>query len=134
MRIYFEVLGKPVGKQRPRTVRNKYSGKVHTFTPDKTKSYEAEVAKAYMKSASRNQFAVKFDSAVGVSIFVFVKCPKKQTYSSPTVKPDIDNIAKTILDALNGVAYEDDKQVTYLSISKIYGNEDIVFVSVYDYE
>ena len=31
---------------------------------------------------------------------------------SPTKKPDVDNILKIVLDALNGVAYDDDKQVT----------------------
>ena len=36
---------------------------------------------------------------------------------------DIDNIAKSILDALNGFAYEDDRQVTTLIITKQYGAE-----------
>ena len=34
---------------------------------------------------------------------------------------DIDNIAKSIMDALNGFAYEDDCQVVRLEISKQYG-------------
>lgn len=34
----------------------------------------------------------------------------------PNKKPDIDNIAKSIMDGLNGVAYEDDKQVVRLEI------------------
>ena len=38
----------------------------------------------------------------------------------PTVKPDSDNISKIILDALNGVAYYDDNQVTDLTIYKLY--------------
>ncbi len=37
-----------------------------------------------------------------------------------TGKKDIDNIAKSILDGLNGVAYIDDKQVVQLTISKKY--------------
>lgn len=38
----------------------------------------------------------------------------------PTVKPDTDNISKIILDALNGLAYYDDNQVTDLTIYKQY--------------
>ena len=34
---------------------------------------------------------------------------------------DIDNVAKSILDALNGFAYEDDCQVVRLTVSKEYG-------------
>lgn len=129
MKVSFVVNGKPIGKQRPRTVHNKYTGKTLTYTPDKTKAYENEVAKAYRRKSSDT-----FKNAVSVNIIVFVKQPKKLTYSNPTVKPDIDNIAKTILDGLNGIAYSDDKQVVKLSIVKCYGNEDYISVSISDYE
>lgn len=42
----------------------------------------------------------------------------------PTVKPDADNVSKIILDALNGVAYYDDNQVTDLAIYKQYATTD----------
>ena len=38
----------------------------------------------------------------------------------PTKKPDADNIAKVICDALNGVAYGDDAQICKLCVSKRY--------------
>lgn len=38
----------------------------------------------------------------------------------PRVKPDSDNIAKIILDGLNGIAYKDDSQVTTLIVRKRY--------------
>ena len=37
-----------------------------------------------------------------------------------TVKPDIDNLLKFVLDALNGIAYVDDKQVAFCSAKKRY--------------
>ena len=48
----------------------------------------------------------------------------------PTKKPDADNIAKAILDALNGLAFYDDAQVVYLQVSKRYSNEPraVVFI------
>ena len=41
----------------------------------------------------------------------------------PTVKPDVDNLCKVICDALNGLAYLDDKQIVKLTITKEYGLE-----------
>lgn len=43
-------------------------------------------------------------------------------------KPDTDNLAKFVLDALNGVFYKDDSQIYKLSIEKKYGEEDSVSV------
>jgi Holliday junction resolvase RusA-like endonuclease len=47
----------------------------------------------------------------------------------PTIKPDTDNIAKSILDSLNGIAYKDDKQVVKLTVEKRY--DEIPSVSVW---
>lgn len=33
-------------------------------------------------------------------------------------KPDLDNLAKSVLDALNGIVWRDDAQVASLSMSK----------------
>lgn len=38
-------------------------------------------------------------------------------------KPDVDNIAKIVMDSLNKLAYLDDKQVSRLSIRKQFCNE-----------
>ena len=42
----------------------------------------------------------------------------------PTVKPDIDNVVKAALDAMNGVVYADDKQVFEVIVSKRYTERD----------
>lgn len=52
-------------------------------------------------------------------------------YSNHT-RPDIDNAVKTVLDALKGVAWVDDRQVTELTSVIIVGQSDSVSVSVYD--
>lgn len=52
----------------------------------------------------------------------------------PDTKPDTDNIAKAVLDALNGVAYKDDSQVTELSVRKRYGEIGHVAVRIEDLE
>lgn len=45
-------------------------------------------------------------------------------------KPDIDNIAKVVCDALNGVAYKDDKQIVSLKLAKRYGSLPMVVIDI----
>ena len=42
----------------------------------------------------------------------------------PRKKPDADNIAKIILDSLNGVAYKDDSQIVDIRIIKKYTEDE----------
>lgn len=46
--------------------------------------------------------------------------PKSVRRLSPTVPPDIDKIARGLADAMTGVIYEDDSQITQLKVSKFY--------------
>ena len=50
----------------------------------------------------------------------------------PTKKPDTDNIAKAILDALNGLAYYDDAQICQLEVYKFYSDEPRAEVYIFD--
>lgn len=45
-------------------------------------------------------------------------------------KPDCDNIAKAILDALNGMAYDDDASVVEVAVKKVYGDVDETIVCI----
>ena len=48
----------------------------------------------------------------------------------PTKKPDIDNIVKVVADALNGIAYADDKQIVSLVVEKYYSVRPRVEIGV----
>ena len=52
---------------------------------------------------------------------------------SPTKKPDIDNIAKSVLDALNKFVFKDDNQVSKLSVEKRYAEEEKIYIKVEEY-
>lgn len=41
-------------------------------------------------------------------------------YIRPAKKPDLDNVAKIVLDSLNGLAYKDDAAVVELVVEKFY--------------
>ena len=120
----FKIPGKAQAKQRPRMGR---SGIV--YTPKETLVYENYVKTCYSDYA--NQFGwLPYENQVRAEIEVLVAVPKSDSKTKkkakiegmirPAVKPDCDNLAKSILDSLNGLAYHDDKQVVELSIKKYY--------------
>lgn len=123
--ISFTVDGTAVPKQRPRI-----SGR-RAYTPKRTKDYEGRVLKAFCSSYKGFYPAFGKDVPVHISITVRHEIPKSWSKKKRAqaeqgeIVPlgrngDIDNVAKSILDALNGYAYEDDCQVTTLVITKIY--------------
>ena len=124
--ISFTVHGTAVPKQRPRI-----SGR-RAYTPKRTKDYEGRVLNAFRSSYSGFYPAFGKDTPVSVEIRIGQAIPKSWSKKKRAqaeqgeIVPlsrngDVDNIAKSILDALNGFAYEDDCQVTTLMITKQYG-------------
>ena len=120
----FIVEGEPQGKARPRFSRR--SGTV--YTPSKTAKYEEEIRCSFL-AASGGEMISKGSYAV-VILDAYFEIPKSYTkgkrlacehnINRPDKKPDIDNVLKVVLDALNGVAYEDDKQVIEVICRKWY--------------
>lgn len=113
----------PVAKGRPRF------GKGRTYTPKKTKDFETTI-----KEMARNQYRNgPMKGALSVVVVFFIKRPKTVTREYPTVKPDLDNLEKSLFDALNGIAYEDDCQIIELNASKKYGPIGGIFVDIKPY-
>lgn len=110
------VVGEVVGKPRPRFTS--YGGRVRTFTPKKGETFESIVRVAYQA-----QGGTMHDGAVEVEIAyrrpMPKSRPKKVDREWDSFKPDIDNVAKAVLDALNGVAFADDKDVVSLKAVKL---------------
>ena len=132
----FEVPGKIVGKGRPRL--NSYTGIV--YTPTKTKDYETLVEQYFLIKYPRFK---QLEGRIKVSIIAYFMIPKATKKSdinemlenniSPTKKPDIDNIVKIILDAMNKFAFKDDTQITKLDIEKKYGIEEKIYIKIEEY-
>ena len=129
----FEVLGTVRGKGRPRFARR--GSFVNTHTDDKTLSYEGEIKYAFIQSKG-----VKLDGQVGVKILIIHSPPKSASKKKqlemlsnairPMKKPDVDNVAKVVCDALNKLAYNDDTQVVRLEIYKFYGEQEKLIVEI----
>ena len=62
-------------------------------------------------------------------VFVF-RYPKKQAHAYPP-KKDVDNLSKLVLDALNGLAYDDDSRCVTMSCRKQYGPVPLTRVRLY---
>jgi crossover junction endodeoxyribonuclease RusA len=70
-------------------------------------------------------------AAVTVDLTFLLPQIKKPKLRYPTTKPDIDKLSRAILDALTGIAYEDDSQVVQLKTQKVYTfNEPGVYITV----
>ena len=132
----FEVVGDIKGKARPRV--NTYTCQV--YTPNNTKDYENLIRQYFQIKYPKY---VPFENRVSVKIKAYFKLQKTMSKKdkqlaieekiSPTKKPDIDNIVKIILDALNKMAFKDDNQITKLDVEKVYGEEEKVYIRVEEY-
>lgn len=124
--IAFVVATTPIGKARPRFARA--GGFVRAYTPTKTIAFEATVA-----ASARHAMGGRGPLAGPLSVEIRAAMPIPASWSAkrraaamdgltlPTSKPDADNVAKAILDALNGICFADDAQVVTLTVRKAYG-------------
>lgn len=130
MELFFTVNGEAIGKGRPRFFRG------HAVTPKKTREFEAAVRWNAKLAMSRHELETT-DRPVRVKVQAFYKVAASRPKSFKRLideklvpydkKPDADNVIKAICDALNGVAYVDDKQVYSASCEKLYTNAESYF-------
>lgn len=151
--VKFIVNGEPMGKGRPRF--STFNGFVRTHTPKDTINYESKVVYAYKSEYKERAFDPHEQIIAHINAYytipkVCYRFYKRENVTKltkngldmvsgkirPTKKPDCDNIAKIILDALNGIAYHDDSQVVGLVVTKHYAEEPRVEVELrgQDYE
>jgi Holliday junction resolvase RusA-like endonuclease len=135
MKIKFTIHGEPFGKERPRVCKK--SLKVFAYTPTKTVNYENKIRGEY-----NEKVGVRFKEKIPLSVKVtaYYKIPEHTPKEwvrkmnagllLPTKKPDIDNVCKIILDALNGVCYADDVQVCRANLEKFYSENPRVEVEI----
>jgi Holliday junction resolvase RusA-like endonuclease len=135
LEIELWVPGAAVAKGRPRATS--FGGKVRTYTPAKTRNYENLV-----KLEAGRVMAGKdlIEGPVSLHVTAHLQVPqswskKKQSSALsgellPTSRPDVDNYAKAVLDALNEVVFRDDSQVVMLIASKQYSERPGLSIKV----
>jgi Holliday junction resolvase RusA-like endonuclease len=124
--ISFVVPGKVIGKGRPHFVRK--TGVA--ITPQQTRSYEGLIRDIVLPQMVGKK---PWEGCVRACITGYYKVPKSWSKTKaaaamkqeiPPKKPDVDNVVKIVLDALNRVVYLDDTQVTRCFVEKIWADED----------
>lgn len=117
-----------------------WGGFTRSYTPQGTLDYEEHVA-----VCAKQAGATPSDKPCIVTVNAFFRIPKSKSKKwrteaekgllPCTKKPDCDNIGKIVCDALNKIAYIDDSQVYFLSVSKGYSVEPHIEVEIsYDEE
>ena len=126
--------GEPVAQGRPRFTKGG-----HAYDPARSREYKDIVA-AHAKLAMNEREIFSRETPLACVMSIFVKMPKRFTRTQrqeaekkglrPVRKPDIDNIAKILMDALNGIVYEDDAQIVSLGCRKYYSDAPMAAVTV----
>lgn len=133
--VKFTVAGEPKGKSRPRFANSKNG--FRTYTPKQTVMYENLVSWTYQQ-----EVGIKLNGQITAKIVAYFPIPKSVSKKKRALmesgvimydhKPDTDNVAKIILDSLNGVAYDDDRQICSLTVMKYYSDNPRVEVNLYE--
>lgn len=134
--IEFVVPGDPVAqpRQRHRVCTNNGRAMVCNYTPakDPVNAYK----RAIQICARQAYSGTPIDGAVRVSLVAVFERPKsrckKQNSREPkTTKPDIDNLQKSVFDALNGIVWRDDSCVcAVLAVKELCGDGEEPHTSI----
>lgn len=129
--IIFTVYGDAVAKARARTVRLK-NGQSRTFTPEKTVNWE----QAIQMQALEHRPEKLLDGPLALeATFYRVKPkskPKKCKY--PDTKPDLDNLCKSVTDALEGIIFTNDSRFVDKILKKRFGDPPCVEITIREVE
>ena len=130
MVLQFTISGKPTAKGRPRL-----SG-YGAYTPKKTADYERQIRAAYAARCAGRRFPPGTPITARFTAYFSVpdSCSKRDKARLPglpyTKKPDFDNLAKIVCDALNGIAYDDDSRIYLSTTEKRYAPDGVARMEV----
>lgn len=131
MNVTFTVLGEPVPQPRPRVSTR--GGFARAYVPAKhaVHAYRKAIAQEATRAGVR-----RYESPIEVFIEATFKRPKSHLTkrgvksTAPTLpRPDVDNIAKAVLDSLQDVM-GDDTNVQRLTVEKRFGTDAITIVNI----
>jgi len=130
-----EIPGHPIAKKRARVVRNKHTGFVHGFNPQRQ---EEDTFATVIKASGAPYFETE---PLKIKIAFVLPVPKSFSKRKrdkalkgvlhPTKRPDLDNYVKFVLDCCNSVLFRDDSQVITIVAKKRYGEVPKTIVEVH---
>ena len=140
--IKFVYNGEAVGKGRPRVSRR--GSYVHTYTPEKTRIFEEAIRFEFMASNCEAMPVYPKEVPLKATVVIGTAIPKsyskkkremcREGLIAPSKRPDLDNILKSIFDALQGDAFVDDSQIVSIRAEKIFSEKPFVEVVIDEYK
>ena len=135
--IRIHIPGDPHAQGRARACR---AGKhVRVYDPDDSRNWKATAQQHMADALVKLDRPWGLETAMDVDILAVFPCPKSD-YRKRIPRPrrwhtksrgDVDNIAKSVLDAANGVLWKDDCQVAILNVVKLIGAQgELPYVEV----
>ena len=130
--IHMKIFMQPVAKGRPRFAPSIGPGYGHAYTPKKTLEAEKQILALTLPDKPSTPFQYWASVELIFNMPIPKSMPKRYQLLAAsnevihTKKPDLDNLEKTILDALNGVFYRDDSIIYRVEKVKRYSKEPCV--------
>lgn len=124
----FRIYGNPVAQGRPRFYRA--GNRVGVYDPDKSKSWKNNVI-----SQTIDRKPEFYKGAIHMTLHFLMPRPKSlpKKVIHHIKRPDLDNLAKSIKDALTGICFKDDSQIVSLMVTKKYVlNQTGVLITIKD--
>lgn len=135
IKLEFTVPGEPKAKARHRTTKNGFN-----YTPKETVEYENWVKQCFLLEHGQTMLEGNIKAVIKACFGIPKSYSKKKRREieegtlRPTKRPDADNIAKAVLDSLNGIAYKDDSAIVALEVYKYFDEKPRVEISLFGIE
>ena len=117
--ISFTVYGESIAKARARTVRLP-DGQSKTYTPEKTASWEQAIRAAAL--GHRPGQLLDGPLVLEATFYRLKPKSKPKRHLYPDSKPDLDNLCKSVTDALEGLIFTNDSRFVDQMLRKRYGD------------
>ena len=143
--IIFSVPREVRGQGRPRTqIVNGKDGRsyAHIYQTPKDSETKHNIQLYAKEALDRAGYGMANPTERGISVLVRIYMRMPNSFSQrkrnkaledeirPRKKPDLDNVLKSVLDAMTGVVYRDDKEVTAIQVVRHYCDSDRLAINV----
>jgi Holliday junction resolvase RusA-like endonuclease len=117
----------PVAKGRPRVTF--HSGRVWTFTPEKTENFQNELQARVMRHSDK---IIHKPTPIKLTVTFYRKKSEWRAKGEelPVCRPDLNNILSATLDALNGVLWDDDSQICTVNMRKRWSKKEGGYITI----
>jgi len=139
--IQLTVPGEPQGKQRAKSARIGTGPKAYikTYTPERTVNYETYIKQLFVVKYPDFvpvEGALELELTASCTIPASTSKKRKALMESneirPTKRPDVDNLVKIVMDALESLAYKNDSQIVDESTHKFFSIRPGLDIKIYE--